>query len=119
MEEPGRTSTVATTLDLDAYLARISYTGSRAPTLETLQAIHRAHAQAIPFENLDPWLGQPVRLDLDALQQKLVSARRGGYCFEQNLLLSHALTALGFEVTSLAARVLWNRSRDEIGRAHV
>jgi N-hydroxyarylamine O-acetyltransferase len=94
--------------DIDAYFARIGYTGPRGPTLDTLEAIHARHPQAIPFENLNPLLGWPVRLDAASLQQKLVRDGRGGYCFEQNLLLYHALRAIGFEVTGLAARVLWN-----------
>lgn len=94
--------------DLDAYFERIGYSGSTAPTLDTLAAIHLAHARAIPFENLNPLLRWPVRLDAVSIQQKLVRQKRGGYCFEQNLLLSHALTALGFSVTGLAARVMWN-----------
>jgi N-hydroxyarylamine O-acetyltransferase len=94
--------------DLDAYLERIGHSGSRRATLETLAAIHLGHAHAIPFENLNPLLRLPVRLDVSSLQQKLVAERRGGYCFEQNLLLSHALKTLGFTVTGLAARVLWN-----------
>ena len=54
--------------DLDAYLARIAYTGPRNASLDTLKALHFAHPQAIPFENIDPFLGRPVRLDLAALQ---------------------------------------------------
>lgn len=99
---------LTTTFDLDAYLARIRYTGPRTPTLETLAGIHLAHVLSIPFENLDPLLRWPVRLDPASLQQKMVRGGRGGYCFEHNLLLSHALAALGFQVTGLAARVLWN-----------
>jgi N-hydroxyarylamine O-acetyltransferase len=95
-------------LDLDAYFQRIGYDGERTPTLATLQAIHVRHASTIPFENLTPFLHQPVRLDLAALQHKLVQNGRGGYCFEQNLLLLAVLRALGFEVTGLAARVRWN-----------
>jgi N-hydroxyarylamine O-acetyltransferase len=49
-----------------------------------------------------------VSLQPEALQAKLVHAGRGGWCFEQNLLLSHVLTALGYRVTRLAARVRWN-----------
>lgn len=79
-----------------------------APTLETLQIIHQCHAQSIAFENLSPLLKQPVPLDLFSLQQKRVHQGRGGYCFEQNLLLRSILTALGFRVKNLAARVLWN-----------
>jgi N-hydroxyarylamine O-acetyltransferase len=94
--------------DLAAYFRRIGYSGARAPTLETLRAIHLRHTEAIPFENLDPLLGRPVRLDAGSLQQKMVRGGRGGYCYEQNLLFSHALATLGFKVKGLAARVLWN-----------
>lgn len=93
--------------DLDAYLARIRYTGDRTATLQTLQAVAFRHPLAIPFENLDPLLRRPVALDAASLQEKLVRSRRGGWCFEHNLLLGHALTAMGFAVTGFAARVLW------------
>jgi N-hydroxyarylamine O-acetyltransferase len=93
--------------DLDAYLVRIGFEGPREPTLGVLRALHRLHPDAIPFDNLDPLLGRPVPLDLGALQAKLVGARRGGYCFEQNALFRAALTALGFTVTPLIARVVW------------
>ena len=94
--------------ELDAYLARIGYAGPRTATLETLQAVHALHPAAIPFENLNPLLGWPVSLDVNSLQAKLVNGGRGGWCFEHNTLFRHALEALGFSVTSLAARVLWN-----------
>jgi len=99
-------------IDLDAYFDRIGYAGDRSPTLEALRGIHLAHAKSIPFENLDPLLGKPVRLDASSLEEKLVRNRRGGYCFEHNLLLSHALRACGFHVTGLAARVVWNQPPD-------
>jgi N-hydroxyarylamine O-acetyltransferase len=94
--------------DLDAYLQRISYTGPRTATLETLQALHGLHPMAIPFENLNPLLRLPVGLDVESLHRKLVTGGRGGWCFEHNTLFRHALEALGFQVTNLAARVLWN-----------
>lgn len=100
--------TPQTILDLDAYFQRIGYTGERTPTLKTLQGIHYHHTKTIAFENLNPLVKQPVLLDLPSLQQKLVYEGRGGYCFEQNLLLRSVLLALGFPVTNLAARVLWN-----------
>ena len=96
------------TFDLDAYLKRIGYSGPRAATLDTLQSVHALHPSAIPFENLNPLLGWPVALDMDSLQTKMVAGGRGGWCFEHNTLLRHALESLGFSVTSLAARVLWN-----------
>ncbi len=86
--------------DLDAYLHRIGVSGR--PRLADL---HRAHATSIPFENLDPHGGVPVSLEIDDLQRKLVGERRGGYCFEHNLLLKAALEALGAEVEPMLARV--------------
>jgi len=99
---------VPSSFELDAYLARIGYAGPRTATLDTLEAVHALHPAAIPFENLNPLLGWPVALDVDSLQKKLVAGGRGGWCFEHNTLFRHALEALGFSVTSLAARVLWN-----------
>jgi N-hydroxyarylamine O-acetyltransferase len=106
--------------DLDAYFARIAYSGSRAPTLATLTAIHEHHARAIPFENLDVLLGRPIQIESAAIEQKLVHARRGGYCFEQNSLLRDVLTALGFRVTPLIGRVRWQVPADTAtGLTHV
>jgi N-hydroxyarylamine O-acetyltransferase len=95
-------------IDLDAYFVRVGYGGPRRPALETLRALHLLQPQAIAFENLDPLLGRPVRLEAASLEQKLVRSGRGGYCYEQNLVFAHVLRALGFKVTELAARVLWN-----------
>jgi N-hydroxyarylamine O-acetyltransferase len=100
--------------DLDAYLARIGHAGPRAADLATLRALHRLHPATIAFENLDPYLRRPVALDAASLQAKLVHGGRGGWCFEQNLLLRHALVALGFRATGLAARVIWNKPEDSI-----
>ena len=101
-----------TAIDLDAYFARIGYSGPRAPTPEVLTALHRHHLHAIPFENIDVQLKRPIRLDPDSLQRKLVTNRRGGYCFESNGLFFHVLRALGFNNTALAARVLFERPED-------
>src|SRR3712207_6616725 len=95
-------------MDLDSYFERIGYTGTRTPTLDTLRAIHLLHPRTIPFENLDPLLGRPVRLDAAFLRAKLIAERRGGYCYEHNLLLKDVLEALGYPVRPLAARVMWN-----------
>ncbi|MFF8602249.1 arylamine N-acetyltransferase [Streptomyces sp. NPDC015232] len=94
------------TIDLDAYLARIGWTGERVPTVDVLRSVHRAHLTGIPFENLDPVLGTAPSLALPHLEAKLVHGGRGGYCYEHNTLFAAALTALGFRVTRLTARVL-------------
>jgi N-hydroxyarylamine O-acetyltransferase len=92
---------------LNSYLARIGFGGTVGPDFATLAAIHAAHIHAIPFENFDPLLRRPVKLDLASVQATLVDGRRGGYCFEQNMLLKAALEAIGFNVTGLAGRVRW------------
>ncbi|WMX48302.1 arylamine N-acetyltransferase family protein [Streptomyces roseicoloratus] len=94
------------TMDLDAYFARIGWSGERRPTLDVLTSVHRAHITGIPFENLDPVLGRAPSLALPDLEAKLVHGDRGGYCYEHNTLLGTVLRALGFEVTLLTARVL-------------
>jgi N-hydroxyarylamine O-acetyltransferase len=95
---------VTYTVDLSAYLARIGLTQTPAATVRTLHEIALHHVQSIPFENLDILLNRPISLEPSAIEDKLVHARRGGYCFEHNTLLRHVLEALGFEVTLLSAR---------------
>lgn len=96
-------------LNLSKYLRRIGYTGVPMPTLQSLSDVVYHHATSIPFENLNPFLGMPVSLDVPDVERKLVDEGRGGYCFEQNLLLWEALQAIGFETVGLAARVIWMR----------
>jgi N-hydroxyarylamine O-acetyltransferase len=102
-------SSLSSSLDLDRYFARIGYTGPQVATLDVLRDLQRLHTQTIPFENLDPLAGRQVRLTLPALVDKLLVQRRGGYCYEHNLLFAQVLTQLGFKVTPLSARVLWHR----------
>ncbi|SHN48090.1 arylamine N-acetyltransferase family protein [Cryptosporangium aurantiacum] len=105
--------------DLAAYLSRIGHTGPVAPDLPTLRALTLAHATTIPFENLDPFSGVPVRLDPDAVRAKLITDGRGGYCFEHNRLLQSALDEIGFVTGSLQARVLWGQPDDAVtSRGH-
>lgn len=107
-------------VDVEAYFARIHYSGDRTPSLKTLDRIHSLHPKHIPFENLNPLLRIPVNLDLESLSNKLLLQRRGGYCFEHNLLLKAVLESVGFSVRGLAARVLWNRPIETITpRSHM
>jgi len=108
------------TIDLPAYLRRIDFTAALRADLATLRALAAHHASAIPFENLDPLSGVPARLDLRAIEEKIVGSGRGGYCFEQNALFAAVLVQLGFAVTRLAARVLWGRPDDAVtARSHM
>lgn len=93
-------------VDVDAYLRRVGVERAPvAPSIDALAMLHRAHLSAIPFENLEPLCGSPPSLVLGEIADKLVRRRRGGYCFEQNLLFAAALERLGFQVDRLAARV--------------
>ena len=107
-------------LNIDEYFKRIDYKGPEVATLKVLRDLHLLHPKSIPFENLSPFLGIPVKLDVDSLQQKLVQDGRGGYCFEQNLLFKEVLEKVGFSVQGLAARILWNQSSGKISpRGHM
>ncbi len=107
--------------DLDAYLARIGYSGTPRPDLATLSAINARQPAAIPFDNLDPLLDRPVPIDLASLQAKLIRDRRGGWCYELNTLLAAALEAIGFEVARLGCRVRWRSppERPDGARTHM
>ncbi|MED5811421.1 arylamine N-acetyltransferase [Mycolicibacterium sp. 050232] len=99
--------------DLHGYFGRIGYQGSTQPGVENLRDIVAAHGRSIPFENLDPLLGIPVAdLSAAALSDKLVTRRRGGYCYEHNGLLGYALDELGYGVERLAGRVVWMKEPD-------
>jgi len=87
------------------YLDRIGYDGPAAATPETLTRIHRAHMLAVPFENLDIHLGVPIVLSVPAFYEKIVTRRRGGFCYELNGLFAWLLAQLGFPVTLHSARV--------------
>jgi N-hydroxyarylamine O-acetyltransferase len=91
--------------DLDHYLERIRLSQKPRADVDGLIALQRAHRLAIPFENLDVVLGRGIRIDSDGVFAKLVTARRGGYCFEHNRLFGDALEALGFSARLLLARV--------------
>ena len=97
------------------YLERIGLDGPVAADAATLAAIVAHHTETIAFENLTPLTGAPVLLGPADLDAKLVRSRRGGYCFEQNLLVHDVLTAVGFDVGLLAARVTWNRPDHHVG----
>ena len=92
-------------MDLDAYLERIGYEGEPRIDLDTLRAIHRAHLLAIPYETLDVSLGRGASRDPDVIFDKLVTRRRGGWCYEMCGLLGMALDEIGFDVTPLAGGV--------------
>jgi N-hydroxyarylamine O-acetyltransferase len=92
-------------LNINAYLERINYHGSLAPTAETLRGLQVAHLLTVPFENLSIHAGHPIVLEDDALFTKIVENWRGGFCYEDNGLFAALLRALGFNVAMLSAEV--------------
>ena len=107
--------------DLKAYLERIHYAGKTSPSLDVLNGLTEAHAKSIPFENIDAFLDRGISLSSDAIFTKLVTQKRGGYCFEQNSLFLSALESMGFSVKPLSGRVrLRFTSRDQAApRTHM
>ena len=102
-------------IDRHGYFSRIGYAGRPDATLGTLRDVVAAHNRSIPFENLDPLMGVPVGdLSVEALTDKLVRRRRGGYCYEHNGLLGYVLEDLGFDVQRLGGRVVWMRHDDAL-----
>jgi N-hydroxyarylamine O-acetyltransferase len=93
-------------MKLSAYLDRVGFQAKARPDLETLAALHQHHTNAIPFENLDVQLGRKLTTGVEAAYDKLVRARRGGWCYEQNGLLGWALGEIGFKVMRASAGVM-------------
>ncbi|WP_224279137.1 arylamine N-acetyltransferase [Streptomyces sp. LS1784] len=94
-----------TTAQRTAYLDRIALPDPGAPSPEALARLQLAHLRAVPFENLSIHLGERVDLDPGALLTKVVTGRRGGFCYELNGVFAELLTSLGYRVSLLAARV--------------
>ncbi|MBC8032158.1 MAG: arylamine N-acetyltransferase [Pyrinomonadaceae bacterium] len=92
-------------MDTKAYLERINYHGSLRPTAETLRELQVAHLLTVPFENLSIHSGEPIILEDEALFDKIVGRRRGGFCYELNGLFAALLRSLGFKVEMISAGV--------------
>ncbi|MEZ4667996.1 MAG: arylamine N-acetyltransferase [Anaerolineae bacterium] len=104
---------------LFAYLKRINFQGVPTPDLETLVTIHRQHLFSIPYENLDIHRGLYMPLDEDNFFNKLVTNRRGGWCYEMNGLLSRMLRLIGFEVELMSATVNRRQNSEKDAADHL
>ncbi len=93
-------------LSVQAYLERINYKGSTDISLETLSALQEAHLSSVPYENLDILAGKINSLAPEALYDRIVVKRRGGYCFELNGLFAWLLKKLGFQLVEYFGRWL-------------
>lgn len=106
-------------MNLSTYFERIAYRGPLDADLATLNALHRAHLEAIPFENIDVMLQTPLTMDVAAAYDKLVLRRRGGWCYEMNGLFGWALEELGFDVTRVSGGVRRAKRGDEMLGNHL
>ncbi|WP_328683395.1 arylamine N-acetyltransferase [Streptomyces sp. NBC_01261] len=104
---------------IDAYLRRLGVQHPASPTVDVLRELHLRHLQTVPFENLSIHLGEEIVLEENRLLDKVVGAGRGGFCYELNGLFGALLTALGFEVELLAARVYGDEGRTGIPYDHL
>lgn len=107
-----------TTEQVEEYLGRIGFQGQPDHSFQTLAAIQRGHLEHIPYENLDILRGVPLSLEEDALFEKLVRQKRGGYCFEQNGALYAALRGLGFPVEQFCGRFIDGKPETVQDRRH-
>ena len=105
--------TIKVAMKIDSYLDRIAYSGPMRTNLATLTALHRAHLRAIPYENLDVQVGRPVTIERGPIFEKIVTRRRGGWCYEMNGLFGWALAELGFKVTRSAGAVMREQRGEE------
>ncbi|MGI9621845.1 MAG: arylamine N-acetyltransferase family protein [Acidimicrobiales bacterium] len=92
--------------DLLRYLDRIGIEAVPEVSLESLEALQRAHLSAVPFENLHVFWGVGVMTDSDWSIDKIVRQGRGGWCFEANGAFATLLRWVGFDVKQLGAAVL-------------
>jgi N-hydroxyarylamine O-acetyltransferase len=99
------TSVTPATGWVEDYLTRIGVARPVSADLQALADLQAAHLLAVPFENLSIHLGEPIVLDQAGLVAKVVRMRRGGFCYELNGAFAGLLTALGFRVSLLSARV--------------
>ncbi|MFJ9242562.1 arylamine N-acetyltransferase [Streptomyces sp. NPDC101776] len=104
---------------VDAYLRRLGVQHPVSPTVDVLRELHLRHLRTVPFENLSIHLGEEIVLEEDRLLDKVVGAGRGGFCYELNGLFGALLTALGFDVALLAARVYGDEGRPGIPYDHL
>ena len=97
-------------MNVEAYLERIGYRGGREPTAANLAALVKAHRFAVPYETLDLWRRRTTTLKLDEIYDKVVTRRRGGYCFELNGLFAWLLRELGYNVREYFGRWTFGES---------
>lgn len=106
-------------MELNGYLNRIGYNGPIQPTLECLIGIHRCQALSVPYENIDVQLGYPIDQNIERIYEKIVTQRRGGWCYELNGLLQWGLDQIGFNVMRVTGGVHQREDGDSAAGNHL
>ena len=107
-------------MNANRYLERIGMTAADVShTYEFLKKLQQNHICSVPYENLDILNGKTIDLDKEALFEKIVTNRRGGYCFELNGAIMHLLRELGFETKSYFGRFLKGETAIPVRRHRV
>jgi len=104
-------------MNINKYLNRINYTGTLSPTIENLYQLQKVHLLNIPFENLDIHYGHPINLSLSKFYGKIVTKRRGGFCYELNGLFNSLLKVLGYNSKIISAKV-YDDKKNSFGREY-
>jgi len=99
---------------LDDYFKRLNLSPFTEPTLANLRSVMVAQMQQIPFENIDVVQKKEIDISPDAIHDKLVKKKRGGYCWELNLLILRALEELKYDVALYGNKVRWNKQPDQL-----
>lgn len=92
--------------DPQLYLTRLGIDALCRPSAEFLIKLHRAHVSEIAYNNIDILLGIPYDLSMEALFDKVIRRRRGGFCYELAPLFAKLLQHLGFEAKLVSARLM-------------
>lgn len=104
--------------EITKYLYRIKLDDCN-PNLEGLTKLQEHHMENIPFENLDIVVGRNIALNYPHLFDKVVTKKRGGYCFELNTLYAELLRSLGFFPRPVLGRVWLSNPRKMPPRNHL
>ncbi|MEV6343753.1 arylamine N-acetyltransferase [Actinoplanes sp. NPDC051851] len=99
-------------IDVVGYLGRLGLRelAGAPPSAAGLSALHRAHAERVPYEGLAVWLGETTTVEPAESVERILRGR-GGYCFHLNGAFAALLDALGYAVTRHFGGVQGNATR--------
>ncbi|WP_410983211.1 arylamine N-acetyltransferase family protein [Bacillus cereus] len=80
------------------FFSRLNIETKDSVSIENLNKILYAMAQAVPFENLDIIQGTVKEISKEHLQEKILVKNRGGLCYELNPTMYYFLKDCGFDV---------------------